>query len=193
MTEIDPGEITQLLAALSRGDRPALDRLMELVYQDLRRRAHFKLLSSGGTLSTTALVHETYLRLAGAARPDWENRRHFFNVAACAMRQILVDYARERGAAKRGGDARRVELDSNQLAVEQQATELLEIDRALGRLASIDERLAQVVNLRFFAGLTEEETGELLQVSSRTVKRDWQKARTLLHQLLTEGASAQAG
>jgi len=163
---------------------------MELVYDDLRKRAHWQLFSSGnGTLSTTALVHETYLRLVGA-KARWEDRQHFFRVAAKAMRQIVISHARKKQASKRGGNPRRVELDERLLAVEAQAEDLLTVDAALRNLEAVDQRLAQVVELRFFAGLSMEEIAELLGVSDRTAKRDWRKARSLLHQFVSEGGPA---
>ena len=183
MSEESNGEITRALAALRGGERAAMDRLMELVYDDLRRRAHWQLLASGGTLSTTALVHETYLRLAGAS-PRWEDRHHFFNVAAKAMRQIVISHAREKAAGKRGANPRRVELTEQLVAVETQAEELLTVDAALRELEQVDPRLAQVVELRFFGGLSMEEIADLLAVSERTAKRDWQKARALLHRFV---------
>lgn len=183
MSEEAIGEITRALEALRGGEKAAMDRLMELVYDDLRRRAHWQLLASGGTLSTTALVHETYLRLAGAA-PRWEDRHHFFNVAAKAMRQIVISHAREKAAGKRGANPRRVELTEQLMTVETQAEELLTLDTALRDLEQIDARLAQVVELRFFGGLSMEEIADLLSVSERTAKRDWQKARALLHRLV---------
>jgi RNA polymerase sigma factor (TIGR02999 family) len=136
------------------------------------------------TLDTTALVHEAYVRLFDRSRLDWQDRRHFFSVAAMAMRQIIVDHARRRSAHKRGGDLRRVELDSNQLAVDDQAEEILALNDALSRLAKLDERLARVVELRFFAGLSVLEVAEVMETSERTVKRDWRKACALLYQAL---------
>jgi RNA polymerase sigma factor (TIGR02999 family) len=178
------GEITRVLAALRRGEGDAMERLMELVYAELRRKAHWQLAASGGTLSTTALVHETYLRLAGTRRQDWEDRRHFFNVAAKAMRQIVVDYARERAAQKRGGGVAALELADDMAAVESPAEELLTIDAALRQLETEDQRLARVVELRFFGGLSMAEIAEVIGVTSRTAKRDWHKARLRLKELL---------
>ena len=185
MTDEAAGDITQALAALRAGDSTALDRLMDLVYEDLRRRAHWQLGTPHGTLSTTALVHETFLRIAAASRRDWENRLHFFNVAAKAMRQIVIDYARTRAAQKRGGNAVHLELDE-QLAVSAatDADELLAIDAALDRLEQVDERLARTVELHFFGGLSMAEVADALGVAPRTAKRDWQKARGLLRQFL---------
>jgi RNA polymerase sigma factor (TIGR02999 family) len=163
-----------------------MDRLLPLVYDELRRRAHDQLgrWRGSSTLSTTGLVHEAYLKLVGSSNQDWEDRSHFFGVAVKAMRSVVVDYARRRGARKRGGDARRVELEDNLLRVEEDAAEILAIHEALERLAALDQRLCALVELRFFGGLSVDETAEVLGVSDRTVKRDWVKARTLLHQML---------
>lgn len=179
------GDITEALAQLRAGDRSALDRLMELVYEDLRRRAHWQLGAGHGTMSTTALVHETFLRLAAASRRDWENRLHFFNVAAKSMRQIVIDYARNRAAQKRGGHAVHVKADERIAErVRTEADELLAIDAALDRLEAVDERLARTVELHFFGGLSMAEVADALGVAPRTAKRDWQRARGLLKQFL---------
>jgi RNA polymerase sigma factor (TIGR02999 family) len=181
-------QITDLLAAWRQGDSSAMDRLMPLVYDDLRTRAHQQLARSGaaGALNTTGLVHEAYLKLV-RAEATWEDRNHFFAVAVTAMRNVIVDYARRRTALKRGGATREVSLDDTVLRVEQDAEELLAIHQALDRLAVLDGRLAGLVELRFFGGLSVEEAAEVLGVSVRTVKRDWSKARTLLHGLLQAG------
>jgi RNA polymerase sigma-70 factor, ECF subfamily len=165
-----------------------MDRLLPLVYDELRRRARHQLGRGGrsATLSTTGLVNEAYLRLVASPTRDWEDRHHFFGVAAKAMRSVVVDYARRRGARKRGGDVQRIELDEGHLRVEQDAAEILAIHEALGRLAAVDERMSDLVELRFFGGLSVDETAEVLGVSDRTVKREWAKARTLLYQLLSE-------
>ncbi len=184
MSDEGSGDITRALAALRGGERGAMDRLMDLVYKDLRKKAHWQLASSGGTLSTTALVHETYLRLAASTKPTWEDRHHFFNVAAKAMRQIVIDYARERSALKRGAGIAPVELTEEMASIESQAEELLTIDAALRKLEAVDERLAKVVELRFFAGLSMEEIADALGVTARTAKRDWQKAREHLRRFL---------
>jgi RNA polymerase sigma factor (TIGR02999 family) len=181
-------EITDALADLRRGDRSAMDRLLPLVYDELRRRARRQLArrSRTPTLSTTGLVHETYLKLVESHGAAWEDRHHFFGVASRAMRSVVVDYARKRSAQKRGGPARRVDLDEGMLRVEQDAAEILAIHEALDRLAQIDGRLSEMVELRFFGGLSVEETAKVQGVAERTVKRDWTKARTLLYQLLQE-------
>jgi RNA polymerase sigma factor (TIGR02999 family) len=177
------GEITRLLAELRGGDRSALDRLFPLVYRELHAAAHRQLVHArpGETLNTTALVHEAYLKLAGASRPDWNDRRHFFAVAARAMRQIVVDYARHLTAGKRGGGATVLDLDPAMLPAPERAAELVALDEALDELGGLNERLARVVELRFFAGLSVDETGEALELSPRTVKRDWEKARAYLY------------
>jgi RNA polymerase sigma factor (TIGR02999 family) len=174
-------EITTLLAALRNGDRSAMDRLFPLVYREFHGRAHQQLARRrpGETLSTTALVHETYLKLAGSSRHAYEDRTHFYAVASRAMRQILVDYAR-RNAAEKRGSGRVVTLDGDALASPDRADELLALDEALDRLQELDPRLVQTVELRFFAGLSVEEAAETLGVSPRTVKRDWQRARAFL-------------
>jgi RNA polymerase sigma factor (TIGR02999 family) len=179
-------EITALLVALRRGDSSAMDRLVPLVYEDLRRRARQQLRRlPHATLSTTGLVHEAYLKLV-ASSTDWQDRNHFFAVASKAMRSVVVDYARKRFAKKRGGLARPVELEEGLLRVEENATEILAIHEALDQLAGVDLRLSKLIELRFFGGLSIDETALVLNVSDRTVKRDWTKARTLLFQLLRE-------
>lgn len=187
------GEITRLLAELRGGDRAALNRLFPLVYEELRGRARRELRrrSPGETLNTTALVHEVYLKLADASPLALEDRRHFFALAARAMRQIVVDHARRALAQKRGGGARAVTLDAPELGVQPvQPAELLALDRALSELGELDERLARTVELRFFAGLSVEETAEAMDVSPRTVKRDWRKARAFLHHAIAGGAAS---
>jgi RNA polymerase sigma factor (TIGR02999 family) len=176
------GDITGLLIALRNGDQSAMDRLLPLVYDDLRERAHRQLShrASGDTLSTTALVHEAYLKLAGSAQHSYQDRVHFFAVASRAMRQILVDYARRGTAGKRNG-GRVVTLDPEAVPSGDRGEELLALDEALARLERVDERLARTVELRFFGGLSVEETAELQGVSPRTVKRDWRKARAFLY------------
>lgn len=182
---VDSAEVSILLERVERGDRDALDRLVPLLYPELRRiagRVHAA--NPSDTLSPTALVHELYLRLAGDDRGGWESRSHFLAVAAVAMRHILVDRARERAAGKRGGGQRRVTLDEGVGAIAEQADTMLELDEALTQLAALDRRLAQVVECRFFGGMSEEETAVALGVTARTVRRDWVKARGLLHRAL---------
>jgi RNA polymerase sigma factor (TIGR02999 family) len=175
-------EVTQLLAALSGGDRDALNKLIPLVYDELRglasralRREH-----PGRTLATTALVHEAFIRLVDQRQVRWQDRNHFLAVAAQAMRRILVDHARARKAAKRGGGGPVVALDEAVAAAEERGGELTALDEALTRLGEIDPQQARVVELRFFGGLTIEETGEVTGVSPATVKRDWTMAKAWL-------------
>lgn len=181
------GDITALLSALQAGDRSAMDRLLPLVYDDLRDRAHRQLARgrSGDTLATTALVHEAYLKLAGSAHLSYQNRAHFFAVASKAMRQILVDYVRRNRAGKRGG-GRAVTLDPEAVASADRGEELIALDAALAELERVDERLAKTVELRFFGGLSVEETAEVMDMSPRTVKRDWRKARAFLYRAMQD-------
>ncbi len=167
-----------------------VDALLPLVYDELRRIAHRQLRAerTDHTLSTTALVHEAYVKLADQTRAQWNDRAHFFAVAAVAMRRILVDYARKRQAEKRGGGVRPVTLDDAAALIEDRADALLAVDEALTRLAGIDERLSRVVECRFFGGLTEEETATALRVTARTVRRDWVKAKGWLYQELHDVA-----
>jgi len=178
-----PAETTALLAAARGGDRAAYDLVFARVYEELRRVASRQSarLGAGETLSTTVLVHEAYLKLAGGAGLAANDRVHFFALAARAMRQILIDHARHRRRHKRGGDAPHVELDRVELAAEAPPVEdLLAVDRALVRLGEVDPELARLVEWRFFAGLTLGEIAGLVDVSERTLKRDWQVARAFL-------------
>jgi len=177
--------ITQLLADLRGGRREAFDQILPLVYHELRRTARRELARRpSDTLSTTALVHELYLKLSRTLRVDWRDRPHFLSVAAVAMRHILVDRARRRTTEKRGGPHRHVTLDDQLMGTDGQAESLLELHDALDQLAMLDERLARVVECRFFGGMTEQETAEALHITERTVRRDWVKARGLLSQAL---------
>jgi len=179
-----------MLAAARGGERAALDAVFSAIYEEIRRIASGQLARAGrGTLSTTAVVHEAYLKLVGSPPIAYEDRCHFYAVAARAMRQILLNRARARATAKRDG-GRRLSLDDVDLPVQDRAAELLELDAALERLAEIDERLARTVELRFYAGLTETETAEVLGVTDRTVRRDWRAARAFLHTQLDGRASA---
>jgi RNA polymerase sigma factor (TIGR02999 family) len=164
----------------------SVEEVVELTYQELRAIAHRRLVARGrgGTLSTTALVHEAYLKLVDQSQSGWKDRAHFFALASLAMRHVLVDRARERHALKRGGEHRQVTLNDDVTSVEEQADVLLQIDEALERLAAFEPRLAQVVECRFFGGLTEADTAEALGVTIRTVQRDWVKARVLLRRAL---------
>ena len=183
-------EITRLLLAWSGGDRAALDNLMPLVYGELRRLAHGSMRheAAGHTLQTTALVNEVYLKLVNEREVCWQDRAHFFGAAAQMMRRILVDYARGRNAAKRGGGTVRVALDDVSVASAERAADLVALDDALGRLAAIDERKSRVAEYRFFGGLSVEETALLLGVSVETVMRDWRLAKAWLLRELTDGA-----
>jgi RNA polymerase sigma factor (TIGR02999 family) len=181
--------VTQLLQAWSRGDETCLDRLLPAVYDELRRlaRHYMRQQPSGHTLQVTALVHEAYLRLIDQQQVDWGSRAHFFGVAAKAMRSILIDHARRRRAAKRGGAAPQVTLGAAAEAVPSAANpDLLALDAALLRLAECDPRKSQVVELRYFGGLSLEEVAEVLGVSLATVKRDWITARAWLKRELTD-------
>ena len=188
-----PQPITDALAALREGEPGAMDRLVALVYEELGRIARRQLRkeATGHTLSTTALVHEAYLRLVDQTRVQWVDRAHFFAVAARCMRRVLVDHARRHQAMRRGGgDRRELSLsaleatDAASLAAAERADILLAMDEALDRLAALDARQARVVECRFFGGLTEDEVATVLGVTPRTVARDWVKARGWLHQEL---------
>ncbi len=178
----DPADVTPLLIAASGGDKDALDRLIPIVYAELRRLAHRQLAreSVGHTLDTTALVHEAYMKLADLDRIQWQDRAHFFALSSRLMRRVLIDYAEKRKAKKRGGGRARLSLENVKLISEDRAEDLLELDEALTRLESQDERLCRVVEYRFFGGLTIAETAEVLSVSAATVKRDWDMARAWL-------------
>lgn len=174
-----PGELTLLLQAANDGDQPALNRLVAMLYVDLRQLAH-RCRRGSAPLDTTSLVHECYLRFLDAGDLAVNDRAHFFNLAARIMRQLLCDYARERLARKRGGDAQHVELRDDDAAERAQAEHCLAVDQALERLAELKPEQARVVECRFFGGLTEEETAEALDISLRTVQRDWKAAREWL-------------
>jgi RNA polymerase sigma factor (TIGR02999 family) len=175
-------DITDLLAAYREGDRDAFEDLVPLVYHDLRRIAHRQLARHrpGRTLDTTALVHETYLKLVDQTRGTASDRSHFFALAARAMRQVIVDYARQRGAQKRGGGEVPLDLDRVQVPIEEQTEVVLALDHALERLTELNERLTRVFECRFFVGLTEQETADALDLSVRTVQRDWMKSKAWL-------------
>jgi RNA polymerase sigma factor (TIGR02999 family) len=183
-----PQEISQLLHAWSNGDQTAFDRLMPLVYDELRQRArrYMERQSPGHTLQTTALIHEAYLKLVEQKDAHWQNRAHFFGVAAKAMRSILADYARTKHAAKRGGEIHQVSLDEAAAVSTERAAELVALDDALASLAALDQRKCQVVEMRYFGGLTVEETAAVLKVSPETVARDWRLARTWLLRTLSK-------
>lgn len=179
--------ITDLLLQASVGDTSAMDRLFPLVYDELRRVARRALRGEHAdhTLGTTGLVHEAYLKLIDQTRVGWRDRAHFFAVAALAMRRILVDYARRHRRAKRGGGASAITLDESVVSLHERADNLVALDDALTRLSELNPRLSRIVECRFFGGLTEEEIAEALGVTTRTVKRDWIKARGWLYQELT--------
>ncbi|HKQ76881.1 MAG TPA: sigma-70 family RNA polymerase sigma factor [Blastocatellia bacterium] len=175
-------EVTQLLVAWSQGDQAAFDQLMPLVYEELRRvaRRYMGRERAGHTLQTTALVNEAYLRLIDASQIEWQNRAHFFAISAQLMRRILVDYARSHNYVKRGGEAHHVPLEESLVFSMEQAPDLVALDDALTSLAAIDMRKSRVVELRFFGGLSVEETAEALKVSPRTVMSDWSLAKAWL-------------
>ena len=177
-----PYQITQLLKAWSDGDQTARDQVMLLVYEELHRMAHRHMRKErpGHTLQTSALVHEAYVRLTDQTDVEWQNRAHFYGIAAQMMRRILVDHARSRQYAKRGGDARPVSLDEGAIVSEERTAEVVALDEALAGLAVIDQRKSQIVELRFFGGLSIEETAGVLAVSPGTVMRDWTLAKAWL-------------
>ena len=178
-----PSQVTKLLQGWRGGDRNDLEALLPLVYDELRRLAHHHLRNErpDHTLQSTALVHEAYFRLVGQDLPEWESRAHFFAIAAQLMRQILVDYARRHRASKRGSGVCTLTLDDAAALPERKDVDVLALDDALNPLAEIDPRQARVVELRFFAGLSLEETSEVMGIATATVQRDWTAARAWLH------------
>ncbi len=192
MTTPSPKEITQLLQAWGEGDQAALERLMPLVYEELHRLAqsYMRRERTGHVLQTTGLVNEAYMRLVDWKNVQWKNRAHFFGVAAQMMRRILVDFARSRGYAKRGGDAQMVSLDEAAVVSKGPDPDLVALDDALNSLAAVDSRKARVVELRFFGGMSVEETGEVLKVSSFTVLRDWSLAKAWLLRELSKSVTS---
>jgi RNA polymerase sigma factor (TIGR02999 family) len=184
-----PNKISRLLHAWSGGNREALDDLLPLVYDELHRQAHRFLRRErrNHTLQTTALIHEAYLTLVKQARVNWQNREHFFAISANLMRRILVNYANARQRKKRGGSAENLELDESlAIAVKKTEVDLLALDEALTSLGKMDKRQEQIVELRYFSGLTIEETAEALGVSPATIKRDWKMTKAWLHRELSE-------
>jgi len=184
MPEPQPNtSVTELLLKARRGDSSALADVFPLIYDELRRLAsqQLKREPDGHTLSPTALVHEAYIKLIDYSRMEWNGRSHFLAVASTAMRRILVDHARGHRSGKRGGSLKRVPIESVELGTEDRADLLIAVDEALVRLKEIDARQAQVVECRFFGGMTEEETAEALGIGVRTAKRDWAKAKVWLH------------
>jgi len=188
-----PNEVTQLLLRWSSGDHNALDELVPCVHAELRRLARLYMgrERSGHTLQTSDLINEAYLRLVNQQNVAWQDRAHFFAVAAQIMRRILIDHARSYQYAKRGAGAEKIPLDEVAVVNQERASELVALDEALVGLAAYDARKSQIVELRFFGGLSIEETAEVLKISPATVKRELQAARLWLHRMMTESASSQ--
>lgn len=175
--------VTRLLLDWSKGNKEALDRLVPIVYEELRRQAsrYLRRERAGHSLQTTALIHEAYIRLVDQRNVHWQNRAHFYGIAAQLMRRILVDHARTRTRAKRGGSGIRVSLDEATTITTSKDVDIVALDEALGRLAEIDQQQSRIVELRFFSGLNVEETAEVLRISPATVKREWRMAKAWLH------------
>lgn len=184
-----PQEVTQLLAAWGKGDPSALDKLLPLVHSELRRIAQRQMSQErpGHTLQATALVNEAYLKLAGQQGFDWQNRAHFFAVCAQVMRHILIDHARAHARDKRGGGAVKVSLNDALVVVEDQNTHFIALDEALRVLERLDPQKGKIVELRYFGGLSVEEAAEVMNISPRTVRREWQRAKAWLYRMMTEG------
>ena len=182
-------DVTQLLAAWGKGDKSALDKLLPLVHAELRRIARRQMSQErdGHTLQATALVNEAYLRLAGQQGYEWQNRAHFFAVCAQVMRHVLIDHARAHARDKRGGGAIHVSLDEAAAFAGQPAEHFLALDDALNFLESVDPQKGKIVELRYFGGLSIDETAEVLNISPRTVRREWQRSKAWLFRLITEG------
>lgn len=193
MAAPSPKEVTRLLVDWGNGDQAALDDLIPLVYEELRRMAgrYMRRESQGHTLQTSALVNEAYLRLVDQKSVKWQNRAHFFGVAAQLMRRILVDHARSRLRAKRGGRAQMVSL-AEQAVMSNEVAEVIALDEALKNLAEMDQRKSQIVEMKFFGGLTTEEVAEVLKVTSRTVEREWRKAKAWLNRAISKGETNEA-
>ena len=191
MSELSSLEVTNLLLAWRQGEKEAFDKLVPVVYEELHHLAHNYMRNErkGHVLQTTALVNEAYLRLMDCGRVDWQNRSHFLAICAQLMRRILVDYARSQQSKKRGGTAKRVSLEELEIAATGPEPDLIEIDEALQSLAQVDERKCRVVELRFFGGLTAEETAEVLKISPDTVLRDWKFSRAWLARELKKQGS----
>jgi len=188
--QVAPNEVTQLLLDWGRGDRSALDRLMPLVYGELRKlaRRHLNKERPGQTLQTTDLIHETYLKLVDQRRVHWQNRAHFFGVSAQLMRRILVDRARRKNRIKRGGGIPALALEESAIASQNSPLDLVAFDEALQKLAEIDQRKAQIVELRFFGGLSVDEAAEFLKLSNITILRESRMAKAWLHRALSDGS-----
>ncbi len=191
MASTSQEQVTELLLAWGQGDESALERLVPMVYGELHRLAHRYLGGErpGHMLQTTALVNEAYLRLVDSRRVQWQNRAHFFAVSAQLMRRVLVDFARARNYQKRGGDAVQVSLHEELAGTTERGADLVALDDALNAMAKTDERASRVVELRFFGGLSIEETAEVLKISPETVKRDWTWAKAWLLRELTESGA----
>ncbi|HSL55302.1 MAG TPA: sigma-70 family RNA polymerase sigma factor [Pyrinomonadaceae bacterium] len=189
MPTLSPQEVTQLLADWGKGDRSALDKLLPLVHSELRRIAQRQMSQErpGHTLQATALVNEAYLKLAGQQKFEWQNRAHFFAVCAQVMRHILIDHARAHGREKRGGGAIQVSLNDALVVGGDQAAHFIALDEALRVLERLDPQKGKIVELRYFGGLSIEEAAEVLNVSPRTVRREWQRAKAWLYRMMTEG------
>jgi RNA polymerase sigma factor (TIGR02999 family) len=187
MENTESQQITSLLVEWSNGNQTALEDLMPLVYDELRRiaRRFMRRQAAGHTFQTTELIHEAYLKLARGEDQNWQNRAHFFGVAAQAMRHILVDYARSKQSRKRGGWQEKITLDETAAVSFQRSDELVQLDDAMKQLANLDERKSRVVELKYFGGLTNEEIAAVLKISPETVKRDWRFSRTWLLRELT--------
>ncbi|MEN3327404.1 MAG: hypothetical protein V7638_2211 [Acidobacteriota bacterium] len=184
-----PQEVTQLLADWAKGDQSAVDKLFPLVHSELRRIAQRQMSQErpGHTLQATALVNEAYLKLAGQQGFDWQNRAHFFAVCAQVMRHILIDHARAHARDKRGGGAVKVSLNDALVVAEDQASHFIALDEALRTLERLDPQKGKIVELRYFGGLSVEEVGEVMNISPRTVRREWQRAKAWLYRMMTEG------
>jgi len=191
MASDQPHEVTVLLEKWSLGDRDALDELMPLIYSELRRLAgsHFRRERADHTLQSTAVVHEAFMRLAGQREVRWQNRAHFYGIAAQMIRRILLDYARAHRAGKRGSGAVKLQLDEAIAVPERNNVEIVALNDALDRLSAMDERQARIVELRYFSGLSIEETAEVMQLSPATIKREWNTARTWLLREMSRGAA----
>jgi RNA polymerase sigma factor (TIGR02999 family) len=191
MPTMSPHEVTQLLADWGKGDKSALEKLFPLVYDELRRIADRQMSQerAGHTLEATALVNEAYLKLAGQQGFEWHNRAHFFAVCAQVMRHVLIDHARAHARDKRGGGAIKVSLSEAAVMAEEQAEHFIALDAALNALEHIDPQKEKIVELRYFGGLSIEETAEVLDISPRTVRREWQRAKAWLYRMIAEGTS----
>jgi RNA polymerase sigma factor (TIGR02999 family) len=189
MTTPSSQEVTRLLLAWRNGDQEALERLTPLVYGELRRMAHHFMRRErpDHTLQSSALVNEAYLRLIDCQQVDWQNRAHFFGIAAQMMRQILITHARSRARAKRGGALREVSFEETAIVSVERAAELVALDDALNVLSAFDIRKSRIVELRFFGGLTNEEVGEVMGLSLRTIEREWRKAKAWLRRTISKG------